>query len=288
MSVEIRLMRQEDVETCGRICYEAFKTIAGRHNFPPDFPSPEAAIQLSQALFANPQVFSIVAESDGQVVGSNHLWEYDAIRAVGPITINPGFQSKGTGRKLMEAVIERGQASAGIRLVQDSFNATSLALYASLGFDVKEPLVMMEGAIKGELPSGIEVRPIQEEDFAACAELSRTAHGFERVNELRNLPPFLTSYVAVRGGRVTAYTSAPHFWALNQAVAESEEDMQAVLMGVGNLSGEQPLSFLLPTRRTDLFRWSLKNGMRVIKPMTLMARGEYREPRGSYLPSVGY
>jgi hypothetical protein len=45
---------------------------------------------------------------------------------------------------------------------------------------------------------------------------------------------------------------------------------------------------LLPTRQADLFRWCLKNGMRVLKPMTLMTMGEYHEPRGSYLPSVGY
>jgi len=288
MSIRIREMKQEDVETSGRICYEAFKTISGRHNFRPDFPSPEAATELTQALFSSPQVFSIVAESDGQVVGSNHLWEYDEIRAVGPITIDPSAQSKGTGRKLMEAVIERGQTGKGVRLVQDAFNATSLSLYASLGFDVKEPLVLIEGELQGDLHAGIEVRPLREEDFAGCAELSRKAHGFERVNELRNVPPFLTSFVAVRDGRITAYTSAPHFWALNHAVAESEEEMQALLTGAGNLSNGQPLSLLLPTRQTDLFRWCLKKGMRVLKPMTLMAMGEYQEPRSCYLPSVGY
>jgi predicted N-acetyltransferase YhbS len=288
MSVQIRAMKQEDVETCGRICYEAFKNISERHNFRPDFPSPESAIELSQALFASPQVFSVVAESDGQIVGSNHLWEYDAIRAVGPITIDLHAQSKGTGRKLMEAVIERGRIGRGVRLVQDSFNAASLSLYASLGFDVKEPLVLIEGKLEGDVPSGIEVRPIQERDFASCAELSRKAHGVERVNELRNTPPFLTSFVAVRDGRVTAYTSAPQFWALNHAVAETEEEMQALLMGAGNLSDGQPLSLLLPTRQTSLFRWCLKKGMRVVKPMTLMAMGEYQEPRSCYLPSVGY
>jgi len=38
----------------------------------------------------------------------------------------------------------------------------------------------------------------------------------------------------------------------------------------------------------SLFRWCLKHGMRMIKPLTLMAMGEYHEPRGCYLPSVGY
>ncbi len=288
MSVQIRSLKQEDVETCGRICYEAFNNIAHRHNFRPDFPSPEFAVQLAQSFIANPQVFGVVEERDGTIVGSNYLWEYDAIRAVGPITVDPNLQAKGAGRKLMEAAIERGKGSAGIRLVQDSYNTVSLSLYASLGFDVKEPLVMIEGEVKGDVASEIEVRPIQEADYADCAELSRKVHGFERLNELKNTPPFLTSFVAVRDGRVTAYASAPHFWASNHAVAESEEDMQALLTGAGNLSGGQVVSFLLPTRQTELFRWCLKKGMRVIKPMTLMAMGEYQEPRNCYLPSVGY
>ena len=139
MSIQIRLMKQEDVETCGRICYEAFKNVADYHNFRPDFPTPAFAVQFAQSFNASPQVFGVVAESDGQIVGSNYLWEYDAIRAVGPITVDPSVQSKGAGRKLMEAVIERGNGSMGIRLVQDSFNMASLSLYASLGFDVKEP-----------------------------------------------------------------------------------------------------------------------------------------------------
>jgi predicted N-acetyltransferase YhbS len=288
MSIQIRSIKQEDAETCGRICYEAFKTIAGRHNFSPDFPTLEFAIQLAQSFIASPQVFGVVAESDGHIVGSNYLWEYDAIRAVGPVTVDPGAQSKGAGRKLMEAVIERGRGSSGIRLVQDSFNMASLSLYASLGFDVKEPLVMIEGELKGDVPAEIEVRPIKEEDFEECARLCRKAHGFERTGELKNTPPFLTSFVAVREGRVTAYASAPHFWALNHAVAESEEDMRALLTGAGNFSDEQKISFLLPTRQADLFRWCLKKGMRSIKPMTLMAMGDYQEPRGCYLPSVGY
>jgi hypothetical protein len=39
----LRAGRSEDAETCGSICYEAFKAIADQHNFPPDFPSPEAS-----------------------------------------------------------------------------------------------------------------------------------------------------------------------------------------------------------------------------------------------------
>lgn len=285
MPVQIRPMRVEDVETCGRICYEAFRDISERHGFRPDFPNAQAGIDLMRMLAESSHSFSIVAERDGEVIGSNHLVEYDAIRAVGPITVDPAAQAKGAGRMLMEAVIERGKDAAGIRLVQDAFNTASLSLYASLGFDVKEPLALIEGELKDDLPPGVTVRAIEEQDYEACAKLCRKTHGFDRLNELKNMPPFLTSFVVIRSGRLTAYASAPHFWPLNHAVAETEEDMQSLLLGAGNLS---PISFLLPTRQTSLFRWCLKQGMRVIKPLTLMAMGEYHEPRGCYLPSVGY
>jgi Sortase and related acyltransferases len=287
MPIQIRPMKLEDVETCGRICYEAFKSISESHNFRPDFPTAQAGIDLMGMLFESPYSFSIVAERDGDVIGSNHFVEYDAIRAVGPITVDPAAQAKGAGRMLMEAVIERGKG-AGIRLVQDAFNTASLSLYASLGFDVKEPLALIEGELKGDLPPNVTVRAIEEQHYEACAELCRKTHGFDRLNELKHMPPFLTSFVAIRDGRLTAYTSAPHFYPLNHAVAETEEDMQLLLIGAGNLSQGRPLSFLLPTRQTSLFRWCLKQGLRVIKPLTLMAMGEYHEPRGCYLPSVGY
>ncbi|HKS10480.1 MAG TPA: GNAT family N-acetyltransferase [Pyrinomonadaceae bacterium] len=286
MTIQLRPMTPDDVEICGRICYDAFNGIADKHNFRHDFPTLEAAVGLMQMLAERPDVFSVVAENDGKVIGSNHLAESDAIRAVGPITIDPNAQAKGAGRLLMEAVIERGRNAPGIRLLQDSFNAASLSLYASLGFDVREPVVLIEGALKGEVPADFEVRPIEEGDYDRCAELCRSVHGFDRINELKHAPPMPNPFVALRDGRITAYISAPQFWAVNHAVAETDSDMQALLLGAGNQC--EQVSVILPTRQATLFRWLLKNGMRVIKPMTLMSMGEYHEPRGCYLPSVGY
>lgn len=287
MKVIIRPAQPADAEACGRIIYEAFKGIAERHNFRPDFPSADAATQLAYHFINDPAVFGVVAESDGRVVGSNFLSEWDAVRSVGPITVDPNFQARGTGRRLMEAVVERGRGAVGIRLVQDSFNTASLSLYASLGFEVKEPLALVEGVPGGEPAAGFEVRPMRDDDLGAVADLCRRVHGFVRAGELKSLAPILNPFVALRGGRVTAYASAPGFWPLNHAVAEGDEDMQALLAGAAAAT-ETPLSFLLPTRQAGLFRWCLSRGLRVVKPMTLMAMGEYREPRGSFYPSVGY
>jgi hypothetical protein len=97
----------------------------------------------------------------------------------------------------------------------------------------------------------------------------------------------IPGFVALRENRVVAYATCPNMWQLNHAVGETTEDLKILLAGASKLS-EQPLSFLLPTRQAELFRWCLSKGMRVVKPMTLMAMGEYQEPRGAFLPSVLY
>jgi GNAT superfamily N-acetyltransferase len=287
MEITLRPVERRDAAECGRIIYEAFEGISGRHGFRPDFPSVEAATGFVEHFIADPSVYGVAAEGGGRVVGSNFITEWDAIRGVGPITIDPDAQARGTGRRLMQAVVERGRGAAGVRLVQDSYNTASLSLYASLGFDVKEPLALLEGEVDGYVPDGFEVRRMRGEDLGAVNGLCKKVHGFDRAGELKSLGPALSPYVAVRAGRVTAYASAPNAWPLGHAVAEGEADLRALLAGASAQSGA-PLSFLLPTRQAGLFRWCLGQGLRVVKTMTLMSSGEYVEPRGSYLTSVLY
>ena len=287
MMTNIRPASASDAETCGRIMYEAFGKIARDHGFPTDFPSLEAGSQLASAFIANPSIYGVVAEKDGKVVGSNFLLEGDPIRAVGPITVEPSSQGAGVGRRLMEAVLERGRGAAGVRLVQDAFNTGSVALYASLGFEGKEPLLLMRGTPRSEAVPGAVVRPLTDADVSACATLCTSVHGVERSSELRDALQLFTPFVLEREGRVTGYLSAATFWLANHGVAETEEDMRALILGAAAMSPE-PVSFLLPVRQASLFRWCLGEGLRVVKPMVLMAMGEYREPKGAYFPSVFY
>ncbi len=286
-STTVRSIRPDDVEICGRIIFDAFAGIAQRHNFPLDFPSVESATELAGHFTHHPQFYGVVAESGGKVVGSNFLDERDPIRGVGPITVDPGCQQGGVGRRLMEAVLERGRKASGIRLVQDAFNMASYALYASLGFSAKEPLVLMSGRPKSTPSSDVEVRPMRPGDVEACAALCERVHGFPRGNELRDAVKGMHPYVAVRGGRIVAYASAVDFWPLNHGVAEREEDLRALLLGAGAINA-QPLALLVPTRQASVFRWCLSEGLRGVKPMTLMAIGPYHEPAGSFFPSVEY
>src|SRR5688572_21341269 len=93
--------RSTDSDACGRICYEAFEAIARQHNLPPDFPSVQAATDVVKVMLSHPGFFGVVAEADGQVIGSNFLDERSAIVGIGPITVAPKWQNVRVGRRLM-------------------------------------------------------------------------------------------------------------------------------------------------------------------------------------------
>ena len=288
MDIVIRRATDNDASECGRICYEGSRAVNERYGFPPPFPSLEVATQSVAGFIRHPSIFGVVAEADGgPIVGFNFLSERDPIRAVGPIVIDPAIQGHGVGRRLMDVVLERARGARGVRLVQDSFNVVSLSLFAALGFDARENLVVFSGAASNEPPSSWEIRSLTTSDIAGCEALHESVHGYPRTQELRDALATGTPIVALRDGRVRAYMATPTIWLANHGVGQTEEDMQALLLGAARMA-RQPLSFLMPIRRAALFRWCLTQGFRAIRPMTLMTIGEYREPQGSYFPSVKY
>ncbi|MDN5753232.1 MAG: GNAT family N-acetyltransferase [Nitrosospira sp.] len=283
MHFNLRAGRLADAEVAGTICYEAFKTISEQHNFPPDFPSPEVARGFFSLLLSRPDVYSVVAESEGRVVGSNFLWEDATIAGIGPLAVAPAVQNGTLGRRLMENVLERVRQKrfAGVRLVQAAFHNRSLALYTKLGFDVREPLATLQGpALRLDIP-GCTVRPAHDEDTDACNTLCRNVHGHDRGQELRHAIQQGTATVVERAGRISGYATLIGFF--GHAVGEGNADLKALIGSADTFAGP---GFLLPARNGELFRWCLQHGLRVVEPMTLMSLGLYNRPAGAFLPSI--
>ncbi|WP_082906156.1 GNAT family N-acetyltransferase [Bradyrhizobium centrolobii] len=113
MHIAIRPATEEDTNACGRICYEGFRAVNERYGFPVIFPSVDVATRRVGGFIRHASVFAVVAEANGRIVGFNFLSERDPIRAVGPIVVDPAAQGHGTGRKLMEAVLERARGARG-------------------------------------------------------------------------------------------------------------------------------------------------------------------------------
>lgn len=283
MSIELREAEQGDAERAGTICYEAFRAINEAHGFPPDIPSPEVGVAVLTGMIRRKGVHVVVAEQDGRVVGSNGLDERSEIAGVGPITVDPTLQNAGIGRRLMQHVMQRGARFAGIRLVQAAFHCRSLSLYTKLGFDPVEPLSCVQGpALARQLP-GAEVRSATPADQAACDDVCRAVHGHTRSGELADAIAERHARVVVRDGRITGYATFVGFF--GHAVGLADEDVMALIAAAPGFMGP---GFLVPTRNARLLRWCLEQKLRIEQPLTLMALGEYREPKGAYLPSILY
>jgi predicted N-acetyltransferase YhbS len=283
VNVTLRAGRPADAPAAGAICYHAFAAISKQHAFPEDFPNVDVATGLIAELLVDADVYAVVAEGDGRVLGSNFLWEHAAIAGIGPITVDPAVQNVNVGRSLMVHVIERARKRgfAGVRLVQAAYHQRSLSLYTKLGFDAREPLVTLQGEpIRRSVP-GFPVRAARADDVAGCNQLAMRVHGFEREKELSTAIQRGTATVVERAGRISGYATQIGF--LGHAVAESNDDLKALIAAATAFPGP---GLLLPMRNAEVFRWCLANGLRAVQPMTLMSMGLYNEPQGAFLPSV--
>jgi predicted N-acetyltransferase YhbS len=285
MPLTLRLGRPEDADRCGMISYEAFKTIAEYHRFPPDPSAPERTVANFARRLAHPGYHVIVAELDGRIVGSNALDERSTIVGLGPITVDPAVQNRSIGRQLMQAALQRVAArqAPGVRLVQAAYHPRSLALYVTLGFEVREPLVVLQGPPLAVQIPGYAVRQATEADLAGGDALCRRVHGHDRHGELREAIADGTAAVVEHDGRLTGYATVVGY--PGHAVGESHAALKALIGAAAAFVGP---GFLLPMRHGKVFRWCLAHGLRVVQPMTLMSLGLYHEPQGAFLPSILY
>ena len=283
MDVLLRAGEPGDGQALGRICYDAFAAIATQHNFPPDFPSIEFAQTVVRGLLARSDMFSVVAELDGRVVGSNFMVDAGAIAGIGPITVAPAVQNGAVGRRMMAHMLAlaRRKGFAGVRLVQAAYHCRSMSLYAKLGFEVREPLACMHGPGLGRTEPGCGVRPATLRDLDECCALCFRVHGHERRAELRETIEQGTATVVERGGRIAGYATMIGF--VGHAVSATTDDLKALIAAAPAIFGP---GMLVPTRSGELFRWCLTQGFRVTQPLTLMSLGLYNEPAGAFLPSI--
>jgi hypothetical protein len=168
-----------------------------------------------------------------------------------------------------------------VRLLQSAFHNRSLALYSRLGFDAREPLSVMQGPPLRKGIEGCLVRAARVSDVEDCKRVCMQVHGHDRAGELADAMKEGTAVVVERHERITGYATVLAFF--GHAVAETNLDLQAMIASAEAFAGP---GIIVPTRNSDLFRWCLENGLRVIEPMTLMTSGLYNEPAGAYLPSV--
>lgn len=287
MRVELRPAVLADAEACGRVVHTAFKDVDERHGFPSLFTLPRQAADVAKLFIDLESVHGIVAVDERQLGGVVFLDRGDPIKSIGLIAVDPAWQRRGVGRRLMEAALAHAGDARGVRLVQEAFNTHAMGLYASLGFEVKEPLAVMTGTPRSPAPAGARSRVITAGDLDACARLCERVHGVARTVDLSDAIALFTPTAVVRAERIVAYSYAFNAGSLAWGVAETAEDLETLLLVLG-ATAPGPLRLNVPTRDTRLLRWCLAQGLRIERPLTLMARGWYQEPRGPCFPSGFY
>jgi predicted N-acetyltransferase YhbS len=283
MTITLRPGTPDDAERCGQIIFEAFGAIADQHNFPTDFPVPEAGIGVAGMLLSHPGFYCVVAEDDGVIVGSNFLDERGNIVGLGPITVSPNGQNSGVGRQLMQHMLDRAAEKnfGGVRLLQAAYHNRSMALYANLDFDVQEICSVVQGPkVQAPVP-GCTVRATTGADLDECNRVCVQVHGHERGGEVSDSIQQGSGLVVERGGKITGYTTGVGFF--GHSVGVGNEDIMAMIAATAEYFGP---GLIVPTRNTDLLRWCMSNGLRIVQNLTLMTTGFYQEPKGAYLTSI--
>jgi GNAT superfamily N-acetyltransferase len=286
LNIELIPAEPQHAKELGSICFEAFKEIQDRGCGTRDFPTAEIAQQVLGMLVERDDFYSVSALDDGRVVGSNFLSLMDPVGGVGPITVDPSYQGQGVGRALMQNVIDyaRHNNIEQVRLFQDSFNLSSLSLYASMGFDTKDSAALMQVTPATEADNS--VRPITEPDLPAIEELSKRIYKNSRRNEVAAAAPYgFATFLKERQGRVTGYLLPGNF---GHGVAETEEDALALVGEAARRLPPEAARFFCPLSEDSFYRKTLQAGCHAIKVMNYMTLGPYEHPDEVWMPSVLY
>lgn len=169
---------------------------------------------------------AFVAELDGRIVGVAEAIVRERLWCLSMLAVQPGVQSAGAGRALMECAAAYGRAGdAG--LIVSSNDPRALRLYADCGFAM-HPTFEANGAVeRRRLPRLRE--PVRDDDggeIEAVAGLTRAVRGAPYTDELR--------FAFRHGGRLlrigdrgfAAVSAEGLLWAL---VARDEQPAGALL-----------------------------------------------------------
>lgn len=284
LSIELVPIHQDLIPELARICYQAFSDLHARHAVYGDISDINTGMQIISHVTDHPDCTGIVAIVEGVPIGSNFLLHSDLIAGVGPLSVDPRFQSHGVGRILMQWAIDEAHRR-GIRqtrLLQEAINTTTLSLYASLGFTYRDSAALMQATPATH--NDPTIRLLTLDDLDTIESLGIQGYGFSRVNNAKRLlVAKFPSFLRERDGRIVGYSISSLF---GHASAETDDDLLALIAHAARRVPPELTTFICPLSRSELFGKALVNRHRTLKVLLYMSLGEFTPPVGSYLPSI--
>src|SRR5262245_673055 len=233
-SPTIRPLEERDADRAGDVNFVAFHDVALRHGQTPIVSLPADARSYVRHLLAFDPLGGLVAEVEGEIVGMAWVHVRGPVATIGPIAVAPRWQGRGIGRRLLERCVEHaGPRVPQVRLVHESYNASSLGLYLRAGFRVVAPLVELELAAPARLaavaPTGVQLRAATEADRTRLAERDGRAFGAPRPQSVELYLRRGRALIAERGTTMAGYAFGIGFGTLGYLGSASAEDGEVLL-----------------------------------------------------------
>ncbi len=238
----------------------------------------ELAIRHGIGLVARDEIERVVGSGMWYPLGDTHA-------AVGMVITSPRMQEHGTGRWMMNLLMEQ-TGERGLVL-----NATRAAyrLYLSLGFMPLSPVFQHNGevtvAAEPIAVPGATLRAKEPEDRAGILALDEEAFGLTRLSVLTEVIDVSQGMVLERGGVIRGFALCRRFGrghVIGPVVAETEAEVMAL---IAPIIAEHHGNFLrMDTREPDgaLRRFLVAHGITHFDTVTRMGLGRpLPPPRGA-------
>jgi GNAT superfamily N-acetyltransferase len=177
-----------------------------------------------------PTLAPLVAERDGEIVGTGVGSAHGSVGWVGTIFVEPARRGSGLGRAVTRAVIDELETRGCRTLI---LIATSMGrpVYEREGFDVLDEQVRfsIDGVAEEAGPPHPLVRPLAPADFEAVVALDRFATGEDRRAVLESLVGPTSTWVAVDADGVVRGYLARAPWRGGALIAPDPDDALRLL-----------------------------------------------------------
>jgi len=247
----------------------------------------ESALQLSRAAgwayrledWRIAQVLGqgVLAEENGQVIGSALCWPYgDAFATCGSIIVAPAMQGRGLGRALLTQVLEL----TGDRAVMLNSTAEGTRLYQSFGFDALGSVHQHLAQTSADHPqpsADLPVRIARANDLEALLQMDQRAFGADRRRMIGELTQNGAVAVVECAGRPQAYAICRPFGlgqVIGPVVATGTEDAKALIGYFLRTNLGQTLRIDIPGD-SGLGPWLTAQGLPEVGQVTTMIRGQH-------------
>jgi GNAT superfamily N-acetyltransferase len=180
----------------------------------------------------------LVAERDGEIVGTGVGTANGRVGWIGTIFIEPAWRGRGLGRAITQAIIDRLE-SAGCRSLVLVATSEGRRLYERMGFELQSRYHILQavGLPTADGPDG--VRPFEGNDLAAIERLDRAGTGEDRGHAIRRLAgPDTTRITTGDDGSIEGYVlRAP--WGGGATVARTPDAALRILTARRRAAGPE-------------------------------------------------